>query len=169
MNSQTLEDGEYVVQLLEVFLESLSINDDIVHVCPHEVTVGTKDMVDLSLHVWRRVLISYYSYLELFLASMRYYCELVTVIPSDCPLVEEGCCICSGDVAAALDCCRDVTLQWYRIRIHLSDVIEASNIDNNPPFSFRFFASVVYGLPYHKYRVAVSSWLRSPFHLALFV
>ena len=58
MNSQTLEDGEYVVQLLEVFLESLSINDYIVHVCPHEVTVGTEDMVNLSLHIWRRVLIS---------------------------------------------------------------------------------------------------------------
>ena len=72
-----------------MFFQDLEEYNYVVYIDSNILTIRSKKIIDLLLHVRKRILEFYCDYIELFLIAIRDYCQLIFVFQANKLLIEE--------------------------------------------------------------------------------
>lgn len=149
-----------------MLLERLREDHDIVDIGTGETAAWAENAVQAALDVLDAVAIAHQSYVQVFLASVAIDRELVSILLSYQPLVEEGNRVYSSQVPAIAQRSDQVRLERDGVRILDDDFVQAADVYNSPAFldQFAVFHNL---LPYHEDWEAEWSRLGAVFHFAV--
>ena len=116
-----------------MLLKGPASKDDIIHIGSRKGQV-CKDAIHFALRIGWRIPEACNSTVERVLAQVGDYCQAVSRLRMDTPLVEIGGGINSGDIAASPDQGQDLGLQGHGIDVRGDKLVEASDINNHASF-----------------------------------